>query len=122
MSNIFLCPNEVYLDWMSRSINSVGISKNTIRLTLPYLDAANDYIKVYVQTKENGYLLTDDGETLSLIQNKIRGNAEAKEILQSSGVSLSNDDEITMECSERDLPEKIHMFAMCLMKLSEILS
>lgn len=106
MNNLFLCPNEVHHDWMSRSTNSAWISENTIRLTLPYLDAANDYIEVYVQKKRNGYLLSDDGETLSLIQDRIRDSAKAKEILQSSGVSLNNENEITMECREKNLPKR----------------
>lgn len=111
-----------YLDWLSRSIEVFKIDHDTTRLTLPYLDAANDCIEIYIREKGDGYLLTDDGETLALKQNGIKVNEKAKEIMDFSGVSLGEDNEITMECCEKDLPEKIHMFAMCLMKLSEILS
>ena len=39
-------------------------------ITAPYLDRNNDYIQIYLKKTDNGYLLTDDGATITGLQQE----------------------------------------------------
>ena len=63
-----------YQAWLKdrTALRTVG---NAVEITTPFLDRHNDYIQIYVRKSDDGYLLTDDGETI--------------EDLEMSGVSLN---------------------------------
>lgn len=65
---------EKYQAWLKdrTALRAIG---NAVEITTPFLDRHNDYIQIYVRKSDDGYVLTDDGETI--------------EDLEMSGVSLS---------------------------------
>lgn len=54
---------EQYQAWLKdrTALRAVG---NAVEITTPFLDRHNDYIQVYVRKSEDGYVITDDGETI----------------------------------------------------------
>ena len=64
MNNINLLI-ENYYSWLKDKTAWKNI-KNTgwLSITAPYLDRHNDYIQIYLKKRSDGYLLTDDGDTI----------------------------------------------------------
>lgn len=56
-----------YYRWLSNQseLRQVG---EWIEITTPYLDRHNDYLQIYAQRRDGGYLLTDDGYILDDLQ------------------------------------------------------
>lgn len=53
-----------YHKWLSRK-TVIKPFEEWSELTTPYLDRDNDYIQIYAKHNETGWLLTDDGSTIS---------------------------------------------------------
>lgn len=57
---------EQYLDYLRHDISEVVIDKKTTLLTIPFLDAHNDYIQILVeQIAEDRFRLSDGGNTIN---------------------------------------------------------
>lgn len=71
-----------YIKWLNSKI-SLRQFGEWIEITTPYLDRHNDYIQIYVKKTDNGYLLTDDGYTLSDLEDTgfIPNTAQRKSLL-----------------------------------------
>ncbi len=52
-----------YVLWL-KDKTSVRQLNEWVEITTPYLDRHNDYVQIYANKVENGYLLTDDGYTI----------------------------------------------------------
>jgi len=54
---------DVYQKWLKdrTALREIG---NAIEITTPFLDRHNDYIQIYVRKSGDGYVITDDGETI----------------------------------------------------------
>ena len=70
--------------------------------------------------------LTDDGAILNDliisgfdIKSK-RRNEILKSIIRSYGISISNNNELTVNCSIEDLPIKKHLLAQCMIKVNDM--
>lgn len=115
-----------YFKWLYDNTVQFNIDDNISRLTMPYLDRNNDCTEVFVKSTDNGYVITDDGETLgelylsnfNLFSSKKR-TAIFNQILLSHGVSMS-DDELFVSCSEEELYQKVHMLTQCMIKVSDL--
>lgn len=55
---------DVYLSWLKEKINIRSINQ-CVEITTPFLDRHNDYIQIYALKSEHGYTLTDDGYTIT---------------------------------------------------------
>ncbi|WP_046868573.1 DUF1829 domain-containing protein [Microvirga massiliensis] len=55
---------EGYWKWL-RDKTLVKRIKDWTEITTPYLDRHNDYIQIYARRNDKGFVLTDDGETLT---------------------------------------------------------
>lgn len=116
-----------YLDWLNKSIEECQISKNIYRITLPYLDRNNDCTEIFIRVNDNKYILTDDGETigeLELSNFNLFSSQKRTEIfnsiLQAHGVNKSEDNQLYVECSKEDLPQKKHLLSQCMIKVSDL--
>jgi hypothetical protein len=49
-----------YVRWLKDKTTLRQINE-WIEITTPYLDRHNDYLQIYAQRKNHGFLLTDDG-------------------------------------------------------------
>lgn len=64
MNNINLLI-ESYYSWLRDKTAWKNIENSDwLSITAPYLDRHNDYIQIYLKKTSNGYLLTDDGDTI----------------------------------------------------------
>ena len=55
---------ERYFSWLKEKTTLQAIG-DWVEVTTPFLDRHNDYMQIYVRRDEKGYLLTDDGYTIS---------------------------------------------------------
>jgi hypothetical protein len=68
-----------------------------VEITTPYIDRNNDYIQIYLKKTEDGYLLTDDGSTISSLKEEgcAFDSQKRQELLKLAlaghGVSLADD-------------------------------
>ena len=119
---------KIYIDWLYDNIDQYQIYKNVYRITFPYLDRNNDCIEIFIFMQEDGsYKLTDDGETISELElsgfnvfSSEKRKTIFNKILDSHGVSLSENNELLISCSREDLPLKKHMLSQCMIKISDL--
>ena len=55
---------EQYLAWLKDKVQLRQVD-DWVEITTPYLDRHNDYIQIYAKKENGGYLLTDDGYTIT---------------------------------------------------------
>ena len=55
---------EQYLTWLRDEISIREIDE-WLEVTSPFLDRHNDYLQIYIKRVDSGYLLTDDGYTIT---------------------------------------------------------
>lgn len=116
-----------YFRWLYDNTVQATINDNISRLTLPYLDRNNDCTEIFIKQAGNGYILTDDGETLGELSLSNFNLSSSKKrtdifnrILLSHGINKSEDDELCVVCSKEDLYQKIHMLTQCMIKISDL--
>lgn len=118
---------KLYIKWLNENIEQYKVSNNISRITLPFMDKNNDFIDIYIiNQKDNTYTLTDDGAILNDliisgfdIKSKRRKEI-LKSIIRSYGISISNNNELTVNCSIEDLPIKKHLLAQCMIKVNDM--
>lgn len=115
-----------YFKWLYDNTTQYKINDKVTRLTLPYLDRNNDCSEVFIKTIDEGYLITDDGETLGeLYMSNFNPFSSAKRsalfnrILTENGVQRI-DDELVVTCSDEDIYQKIHLLTQCMIKISDL--
>lgn len=119
---------KIYTDWLYENIEEYKVNDSVYCLTLPFLDHNNDCIEIFIKILENGkYRITDDAETIDELrfsQFDVFASPRRKEILDSvlkaHGVSLSNNDELYIDCSKNNLAVSKHMLSQCIMKVSDM--
>lgn len=117
-----------YLNFLKSNL-SVKKIETAHEIVLPFEDHIGDSIVCYVyDKKENGmFLVSDDGyiinnliDTGMNIGKKSSRRKTIEQICMLSGVSLSDDNEMTVLSSEEDLPSKVHQLAMTMLQIDSI--
>lgn len=115
-----------YFKWLYDNTVQFKISDNITRLTLPYLDRNNACSEVFIKSTEDGYIITDDGETLDELYlsnfnpfSSPKRAALFNRILTENGVKKVND-ELVVSCSHEDIYQKIHLLTQCMIKISDL--
>lgn len=117
-----------YLNFLKSNL-SVKKIETAHEIVLPFEDHIGDSIVCYVyDKKENGmFLVSDDGyiinnliDTGMNIGKKSSRRKTIEQICMLSGVSLSDDNEMTVLSSEEDLPSKVHQLAMAMLQIDSI--
>jgi hypothetical protein len=115
-----------YLDWLRENIHQTQIREGVSRITLPYLNRSNDMMDIYIITHDNGYTLTDDGETIHNLSlagvslEKGRRKELLNQILLSFGIKKDHDQALFTESSLSDLPLRKHMLSQCMLKIDDL--
>lgn len=118
---------KMYIDWLYDNVEQYRISDSICRITLPFMDVNNDNTDIYIIRMENGrYRLSDDRATIDNLRlfgvdidkNSRRGKV-LNSIMDSFGVSLV-DDELIVEGQLNEIPQKKHMLAQCIIKVSDL--
>jgi hypothetical protein len=84
-----------YLVWLRDRTSLRQLAGGWVEITTPYLDRHNDYIQIYATRRNGGYVLTDDGHTITdLVQSGCALNSSKRqELLRTTlsgfGVQLS---------------------------------
>src|SRR5437879_8321314 len=99
-----------YLRWLKEGLR-VSELETSCKVATPFLDRHNDEIEIYVERRNGGLLLTDDGYTLrdleasgtALKTEKRRAHLQA--ILNGFGVHLEGD-ELQAQATAQDFPQK----------------
>lgn len=118
----------IYTDWLKENIDQFQVSDNIYRLTLPFLDRNNDAIEIYIIRKsDNSFYITDDGATLNDLQlggfdifSTKRRTDIFNSIISAHGVSKTDNNELIVDCTLKDLALKKHMLAQCMIKISDM--
>ena len=114
-----------YLNFLKSNL-SVKKIETAHEIVLPFEDHIGDSLVCYVyDKKENGmFLVSDDGyiinnliDTGMNIGKKSSRRKTIEQICMLSGVSLSDDNEMTILSSEEDLPSKVHQLAMKMLQI-----
>lgn len=116
-----------YLNFLK---SNLSVKKETAHeIVLPFEDHIGDSIVCYVDDKkENGmFLVSDDGYIINNlidagmnISKKSSRRKTIEQICMLSGVSLSDDNEMTILSSEEDLPSKVHRLAMTMLQIDSM--
>lgn len=117
-----------YLNFLKSNL-SVKKIETAHEIVLPFEDHMGDSIVCYVyDKKEHGmFLASDDGyiinnliDTGINIGKKSSRRKTIEQICKLSGVSLSDDNEMTVLSSEEDLPSKVHQLAMTMLQIDSL--
>ena len=117
-----------YLDWLKQNIDQYKVNSTTYRITLPFLDRNNDCIELYIIEQGDGtFYITDDGATIRDLQlggfdldSGVRRMTILNSIISSYGVTKTETNDLTVNCTTSDLPLKKHMLAQCMVKISDM--
>lgn len=119
---------ECYINWLKEKIDQYQINNTTYRITMPFLDRNNDRIEFYIVLESPGkYQLTDDGSTLNELElsgfdifTSKRRESIFESIINAHGVRCSKDGALYINCDDCDLPQKKHLLAQCVVKVSDL--
>lgn len=118
---------ENYIEWLHSNIDQYQVSGNIFRITLPYLDRNNDCIEIFIIIDDDKYTLTDDGETIGELElsnfnifSSPRRIEIFNRILFSHGIKKGAENDLFVECSKEDLPQKKHLLSQCIIKVSDL--
>ena len=92
-----------------------------MEVTTPFLNSHNDLITIYVIKEGNGFLLTDDGETIGGMEDygyKVEWDF-LERIARMTGCYLYNY-EIRVKATENELGFKVNQLANAIMRISSM--
>jgi len=100
------------------------LSNGWTEITTPYLDPYNDYIQIYLKQTEDGFLLTDSGATLSLLEESgTLGNPKKekclKAILAQYGVAEQNGN-LQAKATAENFTMKKHALILAILYLNDM--
>jgi hypothetical protein len=113
-----------YLRWLKQGLR-VSELETSCKIATPFLDRHNDEIEIYVEKRNGGILLTDDGYTLSDLESsgmtfstdKRKANLTA--ILNGFGVKLDGD-ELQVPATPQDFPQKKHNLMQAMLAVNDM--
>lgn len=113
-----------YLIWL-KDKTVLKTVKDWVEITTPYLDRHNDYLQLYVKRDNDGYILTDDGHTITDLQQSgcELETKKRKELLNMTlngfGVKLV-DDEIKVVASAENFALKKHNLVQAMLAVNDL--
>ena len=55
---------DAYRNWQKDRTTVQSVHRDWVEITTPFLDRHNDRLQIYAKSKDGGYLLSDDGQTI----------------------------------------------------------
>ena len=114
-----------YGEWLNSRLKA-SVHNGATELSTPILDPMNDGMRVYIEPRNGGYYLHDDGltlENLSLHGIDLRGSEKrsgfADSIVKSSGVTIHSD-RIETTANEGNLPQRVHFLLMAMVRINDL--
>lgn len=99
--------------------------KDHVEITTPFLDRHNDSIQIYVRKQSGGYILTDDGNTISDLETsgcEINTDKRKAILLQTiNGFGVKNlNDELIVKTDEYHFPQMKHNLIQAILSVNDI--
>jgi hypothetical protein len=113
-----------YLRWLKEGLQ-VSQLEGSCRIATPFIDRHNDEIEIYVEKRNGGLLLTDDGYTIADLASSgmtfgtDKRNAHLTAILNGFGVRRE-DDELLVHATVQDFPQKKHSLVQAMLAVNDM--
>lgn len=115
-----------YLKWIKdNTVVKTIVEGQTCLISTPFLDRHNDHIEIYVQKKDNKYIITDDGYTINDLRlsgfelNTPKREHIFKTILNGLGIKTVGD-ELLIESSTEDIGQKKHRLLQAILAVDDM--
>lgn len=113
-----------YLRWLKEGLRVDQLDRSC-KIATPFVDRHNDEIEIYVEKRNGGLLLTDDGYTIAdlassgmtFATDKRKGHLTA--ILNGFGVRLEGE-ELQVHASSQDFPQKKHSLVQAMLAVNDM--
>jgi len=113
-----------YIEWLKQKITVEDIG-DICEITTPFLDRHNDRLQIYVKKSDNGFIISDDGYTITDL--KLSGcefNTEKRllmlnSILNGFGVNRK-EDEVFIEARPDNFPQKKHNIIQAILSINDL--
>jgi hypothetical protein len=113
-----------YLRWLKEGLQ-VSEFESSCRIATPFVDRHNDEIEIYVEQRNGGLLLTDDGYTLAdlassgMVFGTDKRKAHLTAILNGFGVHQEGE-ELQVHASAQDFPQKKHNLVQAMLAVNDM--
>src|SRR5262245_3109791 len=116
---------DAYVGWLKARITFVELN-GACEITTPFLDRHNDRLQIYVERAPQGLRLTDDGYIIGDLEGSgfTLDTSLRKQMLESTlngfGVRLSPENELYVETSEQNFPQKKHALIQAMLAVNDM--
>jgi Domain of unknown function DUF1828/Domain of unknown function DUF1829 len=113
-----------YLRWLKEGLQ-VSELQGSCRIATPFVDRHNDEIEIYVEKRNGGLLLTDDGYTIADLASSgmafgtDKRKAHLTAILNGFGVQQQGD-ELQVHATPQDFPQKKHNLVQAMLAVNDM--
>jgi len=113
-----------YIEWLRQRITIEEIN-GVCEITTPFLDRHNDHLQIYVKKANGGFILTDDGHTITDLKlSGVEFTTEKRKrtlqsILNGFGIRLI-EDELIVEANHDNLPQKKHNLIQAILSINDL--
>ncbi|MDE2748851.1 MAG: DUF1829 domain-containing protein [Chloroflexota bacterium] len=115
-----------YFSWLKDKTTLHAID-DWVEVTTPFLDRHNDYMQIYVRRDESGYLLTDDGYTISDLEMSgcHLDTTKRQNLLASTlrGFGVQRDkqtNELFVNASDQSFPVRKHNLIQAMLAVNDL--
>lgn len=115
-----------YLHWLKEKI-VINDHKDFIEITTPFMDRHNDHLQIYVIPSGDKFILSDDGYIINDllltgcdIDSTNKRKETLKSILNGFGVRRSEKNELYIETSIEQFPQKKHMLLQAMLAINDM--
>jgi hypothetical protein len=116
---------DTYYQWL-KDKSVIRQIDNWVEITTPYLDRHNDYVQIYAKKDNGGYLLTDDGYTISDLEmsgcnmNSQKRKDLLRMTLNGFGVRLSENNAIEVVATPDNFPIRKHNLVQAILATNDL--
>ncbi|MFA5780376.1 MAG: DUF1829 domain-containing protein [Elusimicrobiota bacterium] len=113
-----------YLNWL-KDKTVLRQVEDWVEITTPYLDRHNDYLQIYVKRDNNGFILTDDGHTITDLRQSgcELESRKRKELLSLTlnGFGIKNEkDSLVVHASSDNFALKKHNLVQAILAVNDL--
>lgn len=114
-----------YVKWLKDKTQLRSIRDSWVEITTPYLDRHNDCLQIYVQKKDDGYILTDDSYILNDLEMSgcELSSKRRQEILNTTlaGFGVQRQESaLTVHASKNNFPQKKHALLQAMLAVNDL--
>ncbi|MEX1264466.1 MAG: DUF1828 domain-containing protein [Actinomycetota bacterium] len=115
---------EDYVAWVKERTTLREV-KDWVEITTPYLDRHNDHLQIYAQTRNGGFVLTDDGQIIHDLEiagcrlDTPKRRSLLEMTLRGFGVALA-DDQLSVTTSVDNFPARKHNLLQAMLAVNDL--